>query len=111
MGSLALPRATRFETTTRFTGPAPDDTPAHLTVVHQYGSRPRFQRNETEFGPSRGGTPPLHSAKHDENIGSLSLSIGTCRFRERVIRSNHARVGAPSSTRRASHSRTSRGSA
>ena len=37
MGSLALPRATRFETTTRFTGPLLLKS-AVLTDIHQYGS-------------------------------------------------------------------------
>jgi hypothetical protein len=51
MGSLALPRDTRFETTTRFTGSPPDGARV-LTTIHQYGSLPTFQRNETKFGPS-----------------------------------------------------------
>jgi hypothetical protein len=50
MGSLALPRDTRFETTTRFTGSPPDGARV-LTTIHQYGSQPTFQRNETKFGP------------------------------------------------------------
>src|SRR5258706_2740912 len=51
MGSLAVPRATRFETTTRFTGPVPPElTLAHLTDIHQDGSRSPFQRNGTKFG-------------------------------------------------------------
>src|SRR6185437_16898447 len=53
MGSLALPRATRFETTTRFTGSPPDGARV-LTTIHQYGSSPTFQRNETKFGPGPG---------------------------------------------------------
>src|ERR1700691_2118263 len=55
MGSFGLPRATRFETTTRFTGSPPDGT-RELTAVHQYGSWSPFQRNETKFGLARGGT-------------------------------------------------------
>src|SRR5664279_596616 len=55
MGSLAVPRATRFETTTRFTGSPPGLT-RELTAIHQYGSASPFQRNETEFGRSGGGT-------------------------------------------------------
>src|SRR6202020_3156296 len=55
MGSLALPRATRFETTTRFTGSPPDGSRV-LTTIHQYGSRSPFQRNETKFRPRRNGT-------------------------------------------------------
>src|ERR1700730_3976299 len=51
MGSLALPRATRFETTTRFTGPLLLVT-RELTSIHQYGSSSPFQRNETKFGLS-----------------------------------------------------------
>jgi hypothetical protein len=58
MGSLALPRATRFETTTRFTGSSPDSARV-LTAIHQYGSWSPFQRNETKFGPRRGGTRPF----------------------------------------------------
>src|SRR5437868_14792589 len=55
MGSLTLPRATRFETTTRFTG-APLCTPlVRLTNVHQYGSARTFQQNETKFRPRHGG--------------------------------------------------------
>src|SRR6201994_1281720 len=53
MGSLALPRETRFETTTRFTGSPPDGARV-LTAIHQYGSQPTFQRNETKFGPGPG---------------------------------------------------------
>src|SRR5437868_14110190 len=37
MGSLALARATRFETTTRFTGPFPGSHSVLYTAVHQYG--------------------------------------------------------------------------
>jgi hypothetical protein len=33
-----LPRATRFETTTKFTGRPLLFIPPHLTAVHQYGS-------------------------------------------------------------------------
>src|ERR1700704_6749424 len=50
MGSLGLPRATRFETTTRFTGPL---LLVHrLTTIHQYGSSPTFPPIETKFGRS-----------------------------------------------------------
>jgi hypothetical protein len=38
MGSLGLPRATRFETTTKFTGRPLLFIPPRLTAVHQYGS-------------------------------------------------------------------------
>src|SRR6202165_1488167 len=48
MGSLGLPRATRFETTTRFTGSPP--VGPSLTTIHQYGSSPTFKRIETKFG-------------------------------------------------------------
>jgi hypothetical protein len=58
MGSLALPRATRFETTTRFTGSLLN-VARLLTTIHQYGSSSPFQRNETKFGPRRGGTRPF----------------------------------------------------
>jgi hypothetical protein len=33
---------------------------ANLTVIHQYGSRPPFQRNETKFGRHPGGTMLIH---------------------------------------------------
>src|ERR1700736_5129712 len=59
MGSLALPRATRFETTTRFTGSPPDGARV-LTSIHQYGSGPTFQRNETKFGAEANGTRGFH---------------------------------------------------
>src|ERR1700722_19309590 len=55
MGSLALPRATRLETTTRFTG-SPPEAARELTTIHQYGSRSPFQRNETKFGLGLNGT-------------------------------------------------------
>jgi hypothetical protein len=42
MGSLGLPRATRFETTTKFTGRPLLFIPPHLTAVHQYGSCHHF---------------------------------------------------------------------
>src|SRR5215216_3227974 len=52
MGSLGLPRATRFETTTRFTGPL---LLGHrLTTIHQYGSSPTFPPIETKFGRPQG---------------------------------------------------------
>ncbi|WFU29124.1 hypothetical protein QA649_03125 [Bradyrhizobium sp. CB1717] len=38
MGSFGLPRATRFETTTKFTGRPLLFIPPRLTAVHQYGS-------------------------------------------------------------------------
>src|SRR5580700_9881277 len=55
MGSLALPRATRFETTTRFTGSLLMLARV-LTAIHQYGSPSPFQRNETKFRPLQNGT-------------------------------------------------------
>src|SRR5258708_27453553 len=59
MGSLALPRATRFETTTRFTASPPDAR--KLTTIHQYGSPSPFQRNQTKFGRSEEHTSELQS--------------------------------------------------
>jgi hypothetical protein len=53
MGSLGLPRATRFETTTKFTGRSLLFIPPRLTAVHQYGSGPPFLRNETKIGRAR----------------------------------------------------------
>jgi hypothetical protein len=58
MGSLALPRDTRFETTTRFKRLLLKWL-ACLTGIHQYGSSSPFQRNETKFGLRRGGTRPF----------------------------------------------------
>src|SRR5207237_878111 len=53
MGSLGLPRATRFETTTKFTGRPLLFIPACLTGVHQYGSCSSFQPIETKIGRVR----------------------------------------------------------
>src|SRR3954469_21897501 len=50
MGSFGLPRATRFETTTRFTQVPSCCCTRELTTIHQYGSSPTFQRIETKFG-------------------------------------------------------------
>src|ERR1700682_5577430 len=61
MGSLAFPRATRFETTTRFTGPLL--LVLALTTIHQYGSASPFQRIETKFGLRRGGTRSMHQKR------------------------------------------------
>ena len=63
MGSLGLPRATRFETTTRFTGPLLLSTRS-LTTIHQYGSWPSFQRIETKFGLERGELTKPHEKEN-----------------------------------------------
>src|SRR5580704_10541564 len=58
MGSLALPRLTRFETTTRLTVSSRYSTRV-LTAIHQYGSRSPFQRNQTKVGHHKVGTRPI----------------------------------------------------
>src|ERR1700726_72622 len=63
MGSLTVPRATRLETTTRFTGDPLLISTRELTAIHQYGSQSSFQRNETRFRRCRGGTWPFNAAK------------------------------------------------
>jgi hypothetical protein len=65
MGSLGLPRATRFETTTKFTGRPLLFIPPRLTAVHQYGSCHHFyemkpksgMRVGTSFLAGTGGIP------------------------------------------------------
>src|SRR5712692_7004050 len=79
MGSLALPRDTRFETTTRFTGSLLKWL-ACLTGIHQYGSLSPFQRNETKFGPGRGGTPPFQRETIFENDSLSDMSFLNCFF-------------------------------
>src|SRR6202035_5872175 len=66
MGSLALPRATRFETTTSFTG-SPPDVSRKLTAIHQYGSWSPFQRNETKFRRRHNGTQGFHRRNASES--------------------------------------------
>ncbi|WP_167407208.1 hypothetical protein [Bradyrhizobium forestalis] len=53
MGSFGLPRATRFETTIKFTGRPLLFIPPRLTAVHQYGSGSSFQPIETKIGRAR----------------------------------------------------------
>jgi hypothetical protein len=53
MGSFALARATRFETTTRSTVLSPNFATAKTTNVHQYGSSPFFERNEVKIGRTK----------------------------------------------------------
>src|SRR5258708_31312583 len=62
MGSLGFPRETRFETTTRFTGPLLLVT-RELTAIHQYGSSPTFQRIETKFGLRTRNSPEFTKKK------------------------------------------------
>src|SRR6202790_1709720 len=63
MGSLTLPRVTRFETTTRFTGSPPEVPPACLTTIHQYGSSSPFQRNSTKFRQIVGKKTSAHTSE------------------------------------------------
>jgi hypothetical protein len=50
MGSLGLPRATRFETTIKFTGRPFLFIPPYLTAVHQYGSCHHFYEMKPKSG-------------------------------------------------------------
>src|SRR5471032_2243964 len=69
MGSLALPRATRFETTTRLTGSLLMSNRG-LTAVHQYGSSSPFQPNDTKFRLRAEGTLDLFGSEDNflENV-------------------------------------------
>src|SRR5512142_42824 len=71
MGSLGLPRATRFETTTKFTGRPLLFIPPRLTAVHQYGSCHHFYEMKPKSGV-RVGTRLLR--------GNPAFSFGKGRF-------------------------------
>ena len=107
-GFVGLPRATRFETTTRFTGSPPDGARV-LTTIHQYGSSPPFQRNETKFGP-REMEPGCSSAKNTNNSRKISKLPLISSFLRNIAPHYFAAVVVSSPSRCASHSRTSRGS-
>src|ERR1700692_1313082 len=64
MGSLALPRETRFETTTRFTGSPPVGSTRVVTTIHQYGSPSPFQRIETKIGLRRAELTGTHEKEN-----------------------------------------------
>src|SRR4029077_1136963 len=83
MGSLTLPRVTRFETTTRFTGSPPQVPPACLTTIHQYGSSSPFQRNSTKFRQLAG-----------RKISALTSEQVKCLLNATFVR--HTRIRSPS---------------
>src|SRR6202049_1187567 len=78
MGSLALPRETRFETTTRFTGSPPVGSTRVLTTIHQYGSPSPFQRIETKIGLRRAELTGTHEKENfARNIDRKSTRLNS----------------------------------
>src|ERR1700743_763465 len=77
MGSLALPRAARVDTTTRFTGPILMFLRV-LTAIHQYGSLSPFQRNETKFRHRSYGTHDLATRNFSKlRLAGVNASISS----------------------------------
>src|SRR5579864_6435578 len=73
MGSLGLPRATRFETTTNFTGRPLLFIPPRLTAVHQDGSCHHFYEMKPKSG-ARVGTSFLRR-NPAFSVGKESLGV------------------------------------
>jgi hypothetical protein len=71
MGSLGLPRATRFETTTKFTGRPLLFIPPCLTDVHQYGSCHHFFGLKPKSGARVGTGFPRGNPAISFNKGDL----------------------------------------
>jgi hypothetical protein len=81
MGSLGLPRETRFETTTKFTGRPLLFIPPHLTAVHQYGSCHHFSGLKPKSGERVGTSFPE---------GNLPISLNNERFVAGTCNTNSA---------------------